>query len=406
MLRARARGRVEIGSAGKYDERIVYMMRVAPPAAIAQKLLAAWPDGDAAACRLSGSVAWARSRRLRDTILEWGRQLPSQLRGEASHAQWDETVLWAYLAVRACSLDLGGRRVVCPLLDLCSHGAIGPTACAVEVDDADGALTAVQLCANFTLSEGDDVSLRRDPDADFLDVFERHGVLDSTAVTHTAEVLASRASIFGNHAHLESACAWRVRLVDALAADGCDQALGDGGMGDAWWVPDHFVEGSPLVAAVRAVFVTESELQEALPSAESATDDDLDAALEVVRRPIARERAVRTRVVGLLTAHLDRLGSTARDDGEELAGRAAGLASREVMALRLAHFEKALLEGAVGSLKSAGSEEEEEEEGDVALVDAAVECVAELEEGECERAPCDVTDAKVEGVGGRVVVAK
>ena len=161
-----------------------------------------------------------------------------------------------------------------------------------------------------------------------------------------------------------------------------------------------------MVAAVRAVFVTESELQEALPSAESATDDDLDAALEVVRRPIARERAVRARVVGLLTAHLDRLGSTARDDGEELAGRAAGLASREVMALRLAHFEKALLEGAVGSLKSAGSEEEEEEEGDVALVDVAVECVAELEEGECERAPCDVTDAKVEGVGGRVVVAK
>ena len=119
-----------------------------------------------------------------------------------------------------------------------------------------------------------------DPDADFLDRFERHGFFDELAV-HTAEV------VVGDDALWEGAAqAWR-------------RPRGAGGRGTATRRSARGGRSTPLptrpFAAVRATLVRE---------------DEVDA--EVLARPIAREAEVRESM-RLLRAHLAGYACTAEE---------------------------------------------------------------------------------------------
>ena len=81
-------------------------------------------------------------------------------------------------------------------------------------------------------------------DGDYLDVYEAYGFFDPTATTHTAEVVVAEEAWEGAEG-AEGAEGWRSELLAAARAVGCDGAHG------AWWVPDHRMEASPLMAAVR-----------------------------------------------------------------------------------------------------------------------------------------------------------
>ena len=160
------------------------------------------------------------------------------------------------------------------------------------------------------------------------DSFERYGFFDAASVLHTAEIFVPLAELLVESADVPGAsppplARWRQRLVRRLAAEGSDELL------EAWWVPDHRLEGAPLFAAVRAALVTREEIAAALSegranaeadepeaSASDGDDDDDDddnvgaeatggdaasdatcrkgfaaAALRCVRRPIRAERA-------------------------------------------------------------------------------------------------------------------
>ena len=72
-------------------------------------------------------------------------------------------------------------------------------------------------------------------------MYEAYGFFDPTATTHTAEVVVAEEAWEG----AEGAEGWRSELLRAARAVGCDEAHG------AWWVPDHRLHASPLMAAVR-----------------------------------------------------------------------------------------------------------------------------------------------------------
>ena len=45
------------------------------------------------------------------------------------------------------------------------------------------------LYSNYALDAGDEVTICYEPDADYIDLFERYGFFDGTSVVHTAEVI-------------------------------------------------------------------------------------------------------------------------------------------------------------------------------------------------------------------------
>ena len=100
------------------------------------------------------------------------------------------------------------------------------------------------------------MSLCYDPDADYLDVFERWGFFDRSATVHTEEVVVPRGELVPEAASSDAALppALVDPIVAALAARGCDGAL------EAWWLPDHNASSSPLHAAVRAALLSPAEL--------------------------------------------------------------------------------------------------------------------------------------------------
>ena len=219
----------------------------------------------------------------------------------------------------------GRRPRICPVLDLCNHSSLGAT-CAQRLAD-DGA--SMQLVAKYTLDAGDEVTFCYDPDADFLDCFERYGFFDESSVVHTAEVVVGDDALWEGAAGRE---AWRQALVAQAAEAGCDATLG------AWWVPDAAADACPLFAAVRATLVREDEVVEE----------------EVLARPIAREAEVRAKVARLLRAHLAGYACTAEESSAAvLSGR---LGAAEEAAARLVAFEGGLLGAQAAALEGRPAE--------------------------------------------------
>ena len=131
---------------------------------------------------------------------------------------------------------MAGSLLLVPVLDLASHRSLGATA------RVRFSAERVELLAEYAMDAGDEVSVNYDADADYLDVFERYGLFDASAVIHTAEVpVAPEATT--SAPGLEAA---QREHVAALAERGCDADLG------AWWIPDHNAASCPLYEAVRA----------------------------------------------------------------------------------------------------------------------------------------------------------
>jgi len=264
------------------------------------------------------------------------------------------------LRTRALSLPGTGPALV-PLIDLANHLTIGATA-RWRLADAHGT-PHVQLLANYTLDPGDEVTQCYDADADFLDMFERYGFFDGSAVVHTAEVLVDPSALLAgcgesldsgeraagseageDRTGLED---WRADLVAAQAVAGCDSEL------HAWWVPDTAIESCPLFAAVRATLISREELHRATGGSNRSGDtgDGDDAASKVLRRPIAREAEARAKLAELLQAQLARYACTAEQAARDL--KSGLLTTTEEAATRLLHFESTLLEAQLKALCSA-----------------------------------------------------
>ena len=286
-------------------------------------MMVSWDADGAAARRAAHSVAWRRAARQRaDALAEHAALAAAGVVG----ADDRERYVWAKLLVQTRAFGLkGGGHAICPVLDLCNHSSLGAT-CAQRLAD-DGA--SMQLVAKYTLDVGDEVTFCYDPDADFLDCFERYGFFDESSVVHTAEVVVGDDALWEGAAGREE---WREALVARHAEAGCDAALG------AWWVPDAAADACPLFAAVRATLVREDEV----------VDE------EVLARPIAREAEVREKVARLLRAHLAGYACTAEESSAAvLSGR---LGAAEEAAARLVAFEGGLLGAQAAALEGRPAE--------------------------------------------------
>ena len=180
-----------------------------------------------------------------------------------------------------------------------------------------------------------------DPDADFVDLFERYGFFDASSVLHTAEVHVPAATWAceerdGNGSDAgDCDGAWRRELISAQAAVGCDAEF------DAWWVPDTALEACPLFAAVRATLVGTEEMR--------GVNTPSDAA-SVLCKPIAREAEARAKLASILRHHLAGYTCTPERAAADLtSGR---LTAAETSATRLLLFETQLLNAALASLLS------------------------------------------------------
>jgi len=337
-----------------------YFEAVFNPSEAQSQIMSLWKEeaADLAATRAAGSVAWERARRQRASMTDEWRHLTEAALCAAPHGVY----LWAkcVLRTRAFSLPGTGPALV-PLIDLANHLTIGATA-RWRLADAHGT-PHVQLLANYTLDPGDEVTQCYDADADFLDMFERYGFFDGSAVVHTAEVLVDPSALLAgcgesldsgeraagseageDRTGLED---WRADLVAAQAVAGRDSEL------HAWWVPDTAIESCPLFAAVRATLISREELHRATGGSNRSGDtgDGDDAASKVLRRPIAREAEARAKLAELLQAQLARYACTAEQAARDL--KSGLLTTTEEAATRLLHFESTLLEAQLKALCSA-----------------------------------------------------
>lgn len=300
----------------------------------------------------------------------------------ACAARGDEW-LWASLVARRCCRvvrDVGTeasgvdvddeaclRRMLCPIADLAAHDSLAPNA-ALELHPSSCACSrcaaagkaggCVRLVARFAIAAADPVSVNYDVEADFSDLFERHGLFDPTATIHTAEVVprgaladALRPSAVGGGAEepppadkteadagAAAVDAWRARLIASLAGIGCDAPTG------AWWVPDHQPLACPLLGAFRATLVAPAEMD----AMRRAYPDEPSHAL--LLRPIEREAEARSMFGSVIRQHLSGFSTSLDQDiadtdaGPRLGGEAAAAA------LRFVSFEKQLLHDVLRTL--------------------------------------------------------
>ena len=81
--------------------------------------------------------------------------------------------------------------------------------------------------------------------------------------------------------------------------------------------------------------------------------DDGDGGEAPLLRPIRDEQRARAKMAELIGAHLARYATTAEEDERAMARGAEGDDEEAVLALRFAHFEKALLSDALAALRAA-----------------------------------------------------
>jgi len=306
------------------DPRSVYLTNIVPPDHFAKSMMACWPESGAVARWLANSVAWHRARAM---LLEVERECAAL--AQAGFSTSRERLLWAKLLVKTRALDTRGDagHVICPVFDMANHSTNIPTARVRLTNDA------VRVEALQPLDPGDEVTWCYDPDADYLDLFERYGFFDKSSIIHTAEVVVPRNVLAG-----ENEQPWRCALVEKQADIGCDRDF------DAWWVPDYRIEASPLYVAVRASLVTEAELF-------SKGDDGVDGS--ALQQPILEEAAVRARLAELLEDHLSSYSTSLPSDAVELAAAQNRGSDVQIAALQLLIFEKALLQKQVKALRLA-----------------------------------------------------
>ena len=99
------------------------------------------------------------------------------------------------------------------------------------------------------MDAGDEVSVNYNMDADYLDLFERYGFFDQSAVIHTAEVPVSPEELLQSPAR----AAEQRKQLAALARRGCDADF------NAWWIPDHNTSCCPLYEAVQTTVHTKKK---------------------------------------------------------------------------------------------------------------------------------------------------
>jgi hypothetical protein len=319
-----------------------YFRELFGPAALAT-MMGSWSSEDApAAERAANSVAWQRAQRQRAEAITEANALE---RAGVLGASDRETYLRAKLLLQTRAFKLsGGGHALVPVLDLVNHMSLGATARQRCVQGPDGAATAMQLVANYALDVGDEISICYDPEADYLDAFERYGFFDSTSVVHTAEVVVpnealwAAATMGGDAARKDEGGrrreAWRSKLVAAEMGRGSDAAF------KAWWVPDFHASSCPLFAAVRATVVSKEEL-------EAGPDPST-----VLQKPISRESVVRAALANILSTHLRGYECTPEQAESELRSGLLGVA--EEAATRLILFEQVLLIQQLRALERAG----------------------------------------------------
>jgi len=293
------------------DERARYWRRACPPQHFAASHMACWRHDSPAAAHVRQSVAWRRSR-------VWLAQAQQQCKALAAAGLSvdDDLYVWAALVVQTRSVATEEEGpLLCPGLDCANHSSAFATA-HVRIEGG-----MVRLVANGGLEEGAEVSLCYDTDADYLDMWERWGFFDSTSSVHTAEVVVPPAVL-----HLQEDCAavaaasaageeWRRELVLMQAEIGCNPEL------NSWWVPDVALDTCPLLCAVRALYVSEAELQ-----GQGDGEEEGSTIQEVLCRPITREEEARTLFAELLDAHLQNYGTWEQQGSE---GREAWLTNKE-----------------------------------------------------------------------------
>ena len=307
------------------DPRAAHYLAVCPADYFASHM-ACW-DADSPAARLaSHSMSWRRAR-------AWRAEMDRQrlVLAAAGLCVPADVFLWAALVVqsRAVMTEEEGP-LLCPALDAANHASVMPTA-RVSVDE-DG---MVRLQANGVLEAGVEVTICYDEEADYLDVFERWGFFDSSSVVHTAEIAVDPRQLLCDDEAAATGQEWRSELVLAQAERGCNPQL------NSWWIPDVAIQVCPLLAAVRALYVSEDEVQQAG-----------DAIHDVLASKIQREDEARGKLAALMRMHL--AGYVAEDAvGVQKQEEEGGQMQERELACKLVAFEKRLLSAQLNLLQVA-----------------------------------------------------
>ena len=309
------------------DARAAHYSAVCPADYFASHM-ACW-DADSPAARLaSHSMSWRRAR-------AWRAEMDRQ-RLVLAAAGWcvpADVFLWAALVVqsRAVMTEEEGP-LLCPALDAANHASVLATA-RVSVDQEG----MVRLQANGALEAGVEVTICYDEEADYLDVFERWGFFDSSSVVHTAEIGVDPRQLLGDDeaaaADQETMQEWRSQLVLAEIQLGCNPQF------NSWWIPDVAIQVCPLLAAVRALYVSEDEVQQTGV-----------AIHDVLASKIRREDEACDKLAALVRLHLagyvveDEVGFCKQE------GEGGRMQARE-LACKLVAFEKRLLSAQLNLLQ-------------------------------------------------------
>ena len=110
---------------------------------------------------------------------------------------------------------------------------------------------------------------------------------------------------------------------------------------NSWWIPDVAIQVCPLLAAVRALYVSEDEVQQAG-----------DAIHDVLASKIQREDEARGKLAALMRMHL--AGYVAEDAvGVQKQEEEGGQMQERELACKLVAFEKRLLSAQLNLLQVA-----------------------------------------------------
>eukprot|EP00929_Paragymnodinium_shiwhaense_P072816 TRINITY_DN36974_c0_g1_i1.p1 TRINITY_DN36974_c0_g1~~TRINITY_DN36974_c0_g1_i1.p1 ORF type:complete len:440 (+),score=74.72 TRINITY_DN36974_c0_g1_i1:67-1386(+) len=303
-----------------------YFRVIVPEDHFDQSMMVRWyneDDEEPMLVRLSNSIAWKRARAAQsEHTIEHAALANAGLQISVGQYCWAKLLL----QTRAIKTSRSVGHILCPVIDLANHVSTPPVARFVAGD------TALELVADFSVDVGDAVSICYDPDADFLDLFERYGFYDSSSQIHTAEVAVPLSRILQAVADDPL----RASLVKALSKDGYDEVF------EAWWVPKIAAERCPLMAAIRATLTTDEELTRHVSCDEAAEHD-----VAWLKDPIALESDAKRKFAEIITAHLHEYGTSLLDDTKDMKTFRANEDSIAVAALRLLAFEKSLLQEAV-----------------------------------------------------------
>ena len=291
------------------DPRLSYYAAACPPHHFCEHM-AWWREGGEAARVAANSVSYRRVARMRREVVEEGTAFAEAGFKFTPPPPWDSLIpqggdmfLWVKLLLQTRAVETDQGHVLPPCVCLANHRSVGESA---KVCVADG---EVRLVATVALGVDDEVSINYDPEADYLDLYERYGFWDESAVVHTAEVVVPPAELEALLREAEAAdeggaegapppSAIRRELVAAQAEAGSDPTL------QAWWLPDHLAEAAPLLAALRATVLTPSESAQYARDLAAGEAGREAAARRLRSAAVQNEDAARARMARLVRAHL------------------------------------------------------------------------------------------------------